>query len=185
MEIWVGIDISKDTIDAAWETENEKFHECFPNTMTGFYQLLEKSPSDAKFVMESTDTNYMNCAMFLTACERHVSVENPLAVQRHIQSDPKHCESDKSDSFSIAKYGREKRPEPWHAPSKEACEARHYKALIDKFQELITMMTSLLHELRPEDMKDDAIKICKAVIKQHKENLSKAELAFEKIVCKH
>lgn len=184
METWVGIDISKDTFDAAWKTESGMAHEKFPNAKTGFKQLLKVAPSDAKFVMESTGTYHMNCAMYLTACDRHVSVENSLAVKRHIQSDLKRCKSDKSDAISIAKYGREKRPEPWHAPSEEARKARRCKALMDKFQVAITMMKNLLHAFNQEDMHDDALKICKAALRELEASLSKAEKAFEDLVCK-
>lgn len=184
METWVGVDISKDTFDAAWETESGTVHEKFPNTKTGFRLLLKKVPSDAKFVMESTGTYHMNCAMFLTACDWHVSVENPLAVKRHIQSDLKRCKSDKSDAISIAKYGREKRPEPWHAPSEEARKARRCKALMDKLQMQIIALRNLLHAFSQEDMHDDALRICKASIRELESSLSKAESAFEEVVCK-
>lgn len=184
METWIGIDISKDSFDAAWESENGTVHEKFSNTKTGFKQLLKKAPSDAKFVMESTGTYHMNCAMFLTACDRHVSVENPLAVKRHIQSDLKRCKSDKSDAISIAKYGREKRPEPWHAPSEEARKARRCKALMDKLQAEITMMKNLLHAFNQEDLQDDALKICRAAIRKLEASMEEAESSFEETVCK-
>lgn len=58
--------------------------------------------------MESTGNYHLRCAFALFDNSRHVSVENPLAVKRHIQSNLKCSKNDKSDAFSLVKYGTEK-----------------------------------------------------------------------------
>ena len=65
MEIWSGIDISKDTVDAAWEQDGKKEHEKFSNTTAGFKALLKWVPDGSKFVMEATGTYHLRCATFL------------------------------------------------------------------------------------------------------------------------
>ena len=90
MDSWVGIDISKDTFDAAWVTEDgELVHHKLDNDQKGFSKLLKVAPKDAKFVIESTGNYHLRCAFALFDASRHVSVESPLAVKRHIQSDLK------------------------------------------------------------------------------------------------
>lgn len=59
--------------------------------------------------MESTGNYHLRCAFALFDNSRHVSVENPLAVKRHIQSNLKCSKNDKSDAFSLVKYGMEKK----------------------------------------------------------------------------
>ena len=59
METWIGIDISKDTFDAAWEQDGKKEHERFSNTTAGFKALLKWVPDGSKFVMEATGTYHL------------------------------------------------------------------------------------------------------------------------------
>ena len=184
METWVGIDISKDSFDAAWEQDGKKSHKKFPNTQEGFKALLEWSPDGSKFVMESTGVYFMRCALFLFGCERHVSVENPLAVKRSIQSDLRRCKSDKSDAFSIAKYGREKNPKVWKMPTSEAREARRLQSLIDIEQTQVTALTNLLHAYQQEDLNDLALRECRLAIDRSKRAMAKAEKALEEIIRK-
>lgn len=184
METWIGIDISKDTFDAAYEQDGKKLHEKFPNNTAGFKSLVKWAPEGSKFVMESTGTYHMRCALFLADSNRHVSVENPLAVKRFIQSDLRRCKSDKSDAFSIAKYGREKIPKAWTVPTKEAREARRLQGFIEMLQVQLTEQGNLLHAYQQEDLKDEALKECKSMIKVLKNAIAKAEKALTEVVCK-
>lgn len=184
METWIGIDISKDTFDAAYEQGGKKFHEKFPNTTAGFKSLVKWVPEGAKFVMESTGTYHMRCALFLVSSNRHVSVENPLAVKRFIQSDLRRCKSDKSDAFSIAKYGREKTPKVWNVPTVEAREARRLQGFIEILQTQLTEQRNLLHAFQQEDIRDAALKGCKSMIKSLKKMIAEAEKNLEEVVCR-
>ena len=184
METWIGIDISKDTFDAAYEQGGKKFHEKFPNTTAGFKSLVKWVPEGAKFVMESTGTYHMRCALFLVSSNRHVSVENPLAVKRFIQSDLRRCKSDKSDAFSIAKYGREKTPKVWNVPTVEAREARRLQGFIEILQTQLTEQRNLLHAFQQEDIRDAALKGCKSMIKSLKKMITEAEKNLEEVVCR-
>lgn len=185
METWIGIDISKDSFDAAWEQDGKKVHEKFLNTAAGFKALLKWAPEDSKFVMEATGTYHLRCAMFLAKNGLHVSVENPLAVKRFIQSDLRRCKSDSSDSFSIAKYGREKMPKAWHMPSEDVREARRLQGFIEMLHVQLTAQTNYLHALRQEDLRDDALRICRASIERLKKAIAETELKFEEVVCKN
>ena len=182
METWIGIDISKDTFDAAWEQDGKKEHEKFSNTTAGFKALLKWVPDGSKFVMEATGTYHLRCATFLAGSGLHVSVENPLAIKRFIQSDLRRCKNDVSDSFSIAKYGREKSPRAWTVPSEEAREARRLQGLIELLREQISAQTNYFHALQQEDLKDDAQKLCKASIAKMKVAIADAEDRFKSIV---
>ena len=54
METWVGIDISKDTFDAAWVVEGKKNHLKLENNPKGYRKLLSEVPDGAHFAMEAT-----------------------------------------------------------------------------------------------------------------------------------
>lgn len=183
METWIGIDISKDTFDAAYERDGKKSHGKFRNDTAGFKSLVKWAPEGSKFVMESTGTYHMRCALFLAGCDRHVSVENPLAVKRFIQSDLRRCKSDKSDAFSIAKYGREKTPEAWAVPTEEARKARRLQGLLEMLRAQSIEQGNLLHAFEQEDLRDEALKECKAAMRALKGMVAKAEKALTEIVC--
>ncbi len=185
METWIGIDISKDTFDAAWEQDGKKAHEKFQNTTTGFKALMKWAPEDSKFVMEATGTYHLRCAMFLAGNGRHVSVENPLAVKRFIQSDLRRCKSDVSDAFSLAKYGRVREPMAWHVPSENARKARRLQGWIETLQGQLTAQCNYLHALQQEDLGDVALAQCKKMIAYMKKAIAEAEKRFESIVCKY
>lgn len=185
METWIGIDISKDTFDAAWEQDGRREHAKFDNSTAGFRSLLKWVPEDPKFVMESTGTYHLRCAMFLAGNGCHVSVENPLAVKRFIQSDLRRCKSDKSDAFAIAKYGREKKPKVWNVPSSEIREARRLQGWIEMLRGQLTSQNNYLHALQQENLKDEALKLCMAAIARIKKSIADAERKFQEIVCRY
>lgn len=183
MDTWVGIDISKDTFDAAWITEDgELVHYKLDNGRKGFLKLLDVAPKESKFVMESTGNYHLRCAFALSDASRHVSVENPLAVKRHIQSDLKRSKNDRSDAFSLARYGMEKKPSPWRPPSEEALRARHVLALMDSIQKSLGLVRNNAHAFEQVQLKSDfAIRECRQLEKILKAKLDHLEKELERI----
>ena len=60
MEIWVGIDISAETFDAAWVDETGRHHLKIDNKLEQFPKLLAAAPNATGFVMEATGSYYLN-----------------------------------------------------------------------------------------------------------------------------
>ena len=111
--------------------------------------------------MESTGNYHLRCAFALFFFLRHVSVENPLAVKRHIQSNLKCSKNDKSDAFSLVKYGMEKNPSPWFPPSESALRARHILALMDSIQKSLSLIRNNSHAFEQVELASDfAIEEC-------------------------
>ena len=184
---WIGIDISKDTFDAGWYVQEDgvkNVHVKLPNTPAGFKDLLKKAPKDARFVMESTGVYHLNLAFFLSKAHRYVSVENPLVVKRHIQSDLRRCKSDIADSFALAKYGMEKRPKPWNPASPEALRARHLLSIKEALMGSIRRLENVKHAVETLLEKDRcALKELDTTIKYLRGRLKRAEKLLEECVC--
>jgi hypothetical protein len=81
MAIWVGIDVSKDTLDFGFIADGRKFHRKVPNTRIGFAEILKEVPQDVHFVMEATGTYYLNLALYLHEKGCYVAVVNPFRIK--------------------------------------------------------------------------------------------------------
>ncbi len=148
MSHWVGIDVSKDTLDCGWFTGNQKHHIKVENTESGYGKILKETPASSQYVMEATGSYYLNAALYFNSHKKYVSVENPLRIKNHIKSNLKRSKSDKSDAFSIENFGRVQQPLPWTPVSRETAELQQLHGLRDKLviqvgQFLINYMQSL------------------------------------------
>lgn len=165
METWVGIDVSKDTIDAAWLFNGKKNHLKLENCTNGFKRLLTEAPAGARFAMEATGEYHLNCARYLSNRGKSVSVLNPFAVKMHMQSDLRRCKNDKADSYSIAKFAAEKNTECWACPTDDEIKLKHLDAVIDNLQKQIRQSKNVLHSLTQVSLRDDlAVSIIKKTI---------------------
>ena len=165
METWVGIDISKDTFDAAWLLDGKKNHLKLENNVKGFKRLLTEVPTESHFAMEATGEYHLNCARYLSSCGKPVAVLNPFAVKMHMQSDLRRCKNDKADSYSIAKFAAEKKTDCWTCPTDDEIKLKHLDAVVDGLQKQIRQSKNILHSLTQVSLRDDlAVSIIKKTI---------------------
>lgn len=129
MSTWIGIDVSKETLDFAWILDSVKAHQKVPNSEKGFMQMLEAAPADSCYVMEATGSYYINVALFLHEKGLHVAVVNPIRIRGHMKADMSRTKTDKADAHSIARFGEEKRPQAWYALKPEVAEMKQLIAL--------------------------------------------------------
>ncbi len=115
----VGMDVSKDWLDAAWR-EGEKLRWAKYDYMDQWLgELLEEAPSAAQFVMEATGTYHARAALRLLEAGRAVSVVNPLVIKRYGQMKLSRAKSDRADAQLIMRYGEEHAPPLWRPCSEE------------------------------------------------------------------
>ena len=165
METWVGIDISKDSFDAAWLLDGKKNHLKLENNVKGFKRLLTEVPTESNFAMEATGEYHLNCARYLSSCGKPVAVLNPFAVKMHMQSDLRRCKNDKADSYSIAKFAAEKKTDCWTCPTDDEIKLKHLDAVVDGLQKQIRQSKNILHSLTQVSLRDDlAVSIIKKTI---------------------
>ena len=134
----IGIDVSKAKIDCAWLREAGKLKfKVFPNTRSGFKELIEWSLKNTKldikqlhFVMEATGVYHQLLATSLYNAGAMVSVVNPAQVKFYAQGLGVRTKTDKKDSAVLARYGLKETPKLWQP---EALEIRFLKALIARF----------------------------------------------------
>lgn len=127
----VGIDISKVTFDAAWETGGEARHQCFEYTDDGIAALLAKTPEDAHYVMEATGIYHARLALRLYESGRGVSVINPLVIKRFAQMQLSRVKSDKADAALIRHYGMQHELALWAPEASEVIELQEAHGWLD------------------------------------------------------
>lgn len=113
----IGIDISKDWFDAAWQ-DGSKLHQVrLAYTPEGIEQLLQQVPAQAHFVMEATGVYHSRLALALHAAGRKLSVINPLIIKRYGQMKLSRVKTDRADAVLIMHYGIDAKPLLWTPPS--------------------------------------------------------------------
>ena len=123
MSIYVGIDVSKDSLQAAMVTESVQGEKVmathkFLNTDKGFDEMFHWGWSKSKgaewlAVMEATGVYHENIADYLYEHGVKVSVELPNKIKHYAKSLNIKTKTDKVDALVIARYGLERNPELW------------------------------------------------------------------------
>lgn len=144
MGIYVGIDVSKKTLDIAWLEDGKRIHFKTSNTTVGFEEITQRCPHKAHFVMEATGAYYLRFAFFLAKESCAVSVINPLTIKRFGQLKLRRAKTDKADAFLIAEYGMSLLPELWSPPKKAILEMQQLWSLAGKLTSQKLMLTNQL-----------------------------------------
>jgi transposase len=182
MTIWIGIDVSKSKLDAGWMDGGKRVHKKVRNSKKGFAELMAAVPDEPRFVMEATGTYYFNLALFLHQNERFVAVVNPSQIKHHIKSDLSRSKSDKSDAFSIAKFGQEKSPSAWKPHERAVYELRQLLTLDAKLQQMKVQFTNMLEAFVETDYHSkQAIDHANMMAKVLKERRAKCKRDMEKL----
>lgn len=118
----VGIDISKDWFDIAWQDADQLSNQRFPYTEEGMVQLLDQMPAEATCVMEATGTYHSRLVVKLFEAGRKVGVVNALIIKRYAQMKLRRVKSDPADAVLMMQYAQHEAPPLW-APASEEIQA--------------------------------------------------------------
>ncbi len=140
--VFVGIDVSKGTLDACLIPSEGKTKEAqFPNTAKGHAALLAWADRHAKgaslhVCMEATGPYSEAPATFLADAGRLVGVVNPTRVKYAGLARGRGNKTDRADAKLIAQYAAREAPPAWHPPSPEV---RELQALVRRIDDLVEM----------------------------------------------
>jgi transposase len=129
LKTWVGIDVSKLTLDACWFTDGRPSFLKVANDAEGFKALLTNLPALSHLVMEATGAYYLRLANFLMASAIPMSVVNPISIKRFAQMKLARAKTDKYDAAIIAQFGASQAPEPWQIPDAKIMEMQQLGTL--------------------------------------------------------
>lgn len=183
----VGVDVSKLTIDCAWQLEGRWYHHRWDNTESGFRQALSVCPDSAHWVMEATGVYHQQLSQFLYGKGCQVSVVNPLVIKRYGQMNLKRAKTDKADAKLIAEYAMERRPKAWRPTSPAMAKLQHLEhwqqQLIKQRTQLKNQREALHHSGEGSDEVDGLIQqqltLCQQQIRTCERRLQQGIKALE------
>jgi transposase len=136
MTMYVGIDVSKRSLDIGVLDGPQREHARFSNDRAGYVKLLrflKKRRKTAQVCLEATGSYGDGVAEYLYEAAYRVSVVNPARIKGYAQSQLSRNKTDKLDAYLIADFCRTQQPEAWSPP---APEIRQLLALVRHLEDL-------------------------------------------------
>ena len=137
--IFVGIDVSKATLDVAVLPTREAWQAA--NDPTGIDDLVERiaALSPTLVALEATGRYEAPCAAALASAGVPVAVVNPRQVRDFAKSTGRLAKTDALDAGVLALFAERVRPEPRPLPD---AESEAFAAILARRRQLITMLVS-------------------------------------------
>lgn len=174
----VGIDISKDTFNAAYCEGMSKWHEqSFSNSNEGRRKLLKwVSGKDVVFTMEATGYYHLETALFLQRSHK-VFVSNPMLVKRFSQMRLQRGKTDRADAKMIADYSsfNEGELRSWEPADGLLGEARALLTVAKQLQQQITQSQNSIHALKQTEAGRSACASLVSLLRTQRTLLRKTE----------
>jgi transposase len=131
----VGVDVSKETLDASSARGQRRQGKIFPNGPDGWKQMLSwikaMGSKQAHVCMEATGRHSLGVALALHDAGHVVSVVNPAQIRDFARTKLGRNKTDKVDAILIREYAELFKPEPWVPPSpamRRLCELQTVRA---------------------------------------------------------
>lgn len=155
--MYLGIDVSKATIDCCLISDGIFYEHRFTNNISGYRKLKQwldghKATSTLHCCCEATGTYYEALAEYLSTHYK-MSVENPRKIKGFGVAVLQRNKTDKQDAKLIAQYCKALEPETWQQPNeaqKQLQELTRYIARIKKQRAAEqTKLQTASHHIRP------------------------------------
>ena len=144
----LGLDIAKDTFDAALLRDQQLKQRTFSNDLKGFRQLATwLSKAHVTLVhacLEATGTYGEALALFLYEAHHTVSVVNPVMVKGFAQSELLRTKTDKTDAALLARFCLKQQPRAWTPPTPEIRELQALLRRLDSLNQMHQMEANRL-----------------------------------------
>ncbi|WP_371220766.1 IS110-like element ISOt5 family transposase [Orientia tsutsugamushi] len=176
--IIVGIDVSKETFDAAVLINNKVQTRKFNNNSEGFNKLVTwlKSRGSGHVCMEATGIYWKNLAKYLYDYGYKVSVVNPARIKGFAMSKLSRTKTDKADSVLIADFCKAMKPEAWYPQP----------LYIQELQQLVNRLNVLIkHKTQETNRLEGASKAIANNIQMHIEFLETQIKEIEQLINDH
>lgn len=141
---FVGIDVSKATLDVAVLSESGEIHRSkIRNDAPGHLALVRRLRTfpELRVAVEATAGYHRSLVTALQAAEAPVGVLNPAQVSYFVKSQYRRNKTDKADALWIAVYAKERRPAP---TSPRSCLAQSLARELHALQQDITRLKNRL-----------------------------------------
>lgn len=175
--IIIGLDISKDTIDAYIDNGDSGQYRKIDNTPQGWQELLgvirRQRRKKVYVCCEYTGIYYLGVATALHDAGCTVSVINPAVIRYYAMQEMTRNKTDKQDAILIARYCRTQKPSAWTPPTKQNQRIRTLNRRVEQLTKMRTMEINRLKIAHDEDKEthQNLIDWLEKEIGQHHEKL--------------
>jgi transposase len=128
---YVGVDVSKNTLDIAIPKENGFQSLKINNDLKSFKQFENKIDKDCVLVMEASSTYYLPFAFYFYERGYKVAIVNPLVIKHFSKMRMSRTKTDKKDAVLLSKYGETEKPQLWKPKSKMLLEYAQLSAYLE------------------------------------------------------
>lgn len=183
----IGIDISKESFDAAFQKKDEKFiYLKFTNDSNGFKQLMKIVDVGDLCVMEATGPYYLFLAYYLFNHGIRLSVVNPLQIKHFVRMRMVKAKTDKKDAMMIALYGQSENPVVWQPSENNIMQLQQIHTAIEGLHKHSTMINNQMEAFSQiPDNDKEVMKQLRALLKTIKMKIVKLEERMLEIVNQH
>jgi transposase len=185
--VWVGIDVSKKSLDAAiWLGGRQYRHIKVKNDSSGIAALLAWAKEisgegvELRFCMESTGDYYFEAAMSYCELGFQVSVMNPARIKHFGMELGRLTKTDKADSKLIAQFAAERNPCAWLMMNEQKRKLFRLNRRREQLKGLIAMENN--RRECPLAIGEDCMKSIKVVLKALAAELRQVEAAIWAVV---
>jgi len=139
VDVYVGIDVSKDRLDVACCPEGPSFGTS--NNLVGYRTVLERlaQVNPVLVVIEATGGYEMGIAAHLGTAEVPVVVVNPRQVREFARGIGEFAKTDKIDAKVLARFGEVVKPAPKAIPDEQM---QDLKGLVIRRQQVVEMLVA-------------------------------------------
>jgi transposase len=137
---WVGIDVAKETLDAAWTTATSTVRESVANTRTGHGALLKRlpPPAEGRVVVEATGGYERALITALIEAGYRVAIVNPRQVRDFAKALGILAKTDRIDAAVLARFGQQVQPRILEEDPRQRAELMQ---LVGRRRQLIDLRT--------------------------------------------
>jgi transposase len=147
MPTYVGIDIAKETFEAALPHEGGYRTRSFSNSPEGFEELEALLPKGATCVMEASGPYGFRLAAYLYARSLPVCVVNPLSTSSYARMLLQRTKTDRTDAVLIASFADKMNPQPWQPPEESIDELKQRQTARDQLIKQRTQLRNAIGSL--------------------------------------
>jgi transposase len=187
MDAWIGIDVSKATLDVCVlrSTGKSKSRQ-FANGPLGCQKMLSwvdsLAGSDRHFCMEATGAYSHTVATFLVDKGERVSVENPARIKYFGMGEGILNKTDKVDARVIAMYAQQKNPEAWRMSRPEV---QHLVALMRRLQAIEAHLGQERNRLSEPSLDQEVARSINTIIQALQQEIGRLEAQVREHIDQH
>lgn len=185
---FIGVDVSKKTLDIAFPKSNGKFKYLkIENSLTAFKSLIKEIDIDNFcFVMEASGPYYLPFAYFLSSKNIKVCVVNPLQIKHFSKVRMSRAKTDKKDAALISQYGFSEVPPFWKPKNSELINYSQLSTYVELLKAEKTRYTNQLEAFVASGLLDKSLKNkLTRKIKSLKNEIKEVEQKMESLINKN